>query len=190
VNHYVYRMSRDDGAWYVGVRSCKCAPREDVKYVGSGLRMMRAFKKAPHRWGKRVLVQVETRAEALRIEAALVTEQSLSDPLCFNCQSGGRGAHKASLETRAKMRAAKLGKKQKPEHVAKRAASQTGLKRTPETRANIRAGQSPEARAKMSAAAKGRTKSAETRAKMAASQRARLAARKIQDPACLSAKAG
>lgn len=43
--------------------------------------------------------------------------------------------------TKAKFRAAKLGRKQSPEHVAKRAASQVGKKRTPEHRAALSAAQ-------------------------------------------------
>jgi hypothetical protein len=44
-------------------------------------------------------------------------------------------------ETRAKMRAAKLGRKQTPEHVAKIAASNRGRRLTPEQRARQSAGQ-------------------------------------------------
>lgn len=43
-------------------------------------------------------------------------------------------------DARVKMRAAKIGKRQKREHVAKRNATNTGRKRTPEMCANITAG--------------------------------------------------
>ena len=50
------------------------------------------------------------------------------------------GTEGYTQEVRARMRAAKLGKKQSSEHVAKRVAKQIGTKRTPEQIENIRRG--------------------------------------------------
>ena len=35
MNHYVYYSYEEWGRGYIGVRSCKCKPEEDVKYFGS-----------------------------------------------------------------------------------------------------------------------------------------------------------
>jgi hypothetical protein len=35
MNHYVYYSYEEWGRGYIGVRSCKCIPEEDVKYFGS-----------------------------------------------------------------------------------------------------------------------------------------------------------
>ena len=34
MNHYTYRLIFQDGRQYIGVRSCKCEPQEDIKYLG------------------------------------------------------------------------------------------------------------------------------------------------------------
>lgn len=74
-----------------------------------------------------------------------------------------------SEETREKMRAAKLGKKQSPEHVAKAAAASRGRKYGPK---------SPAIRAKISASKIGSRASEETRAKMSSSHTGRPGALK------------
>jgi hypothetical protein len=35
MNHYTYRITFKDGRQYIGVRSCKCEPENDTKYIGS-----------------------------------------------------------------------------------------------------------------------------------------------------------
>ena len=77
-----------------------------------------------------------------------------------------------SAETRAKMRAAKLGSKQGAAHIEAKAAARRGGGHSDEWFAKMRGQKrTPEARARMSAAQKGRTKSADHRAKLAAANR-------------------
>lgn len=57
---------------------------------------------------------------------------STTDGWGYNQTAGGKGTFQASSATRAKMSAAKTGKKQSPESVALRAAANTGKKRTEE----------------------------------------------------------
>ena len=54
--------------------------------MGSGTRVSRIPRNELRKY---VLVIVETREEALRIEARLVTTEHLSDPLCLNLSPGG-----------------------------------------------------------------------------------------------------
>lgn len=96
-----------------------------------------------------------------------------------------------SSETRAKLRAANLGKKQSPETIEKRASSLRGQKLSPERAANLRAANlgkkhspetiekirtreiGPEWRARMSSSHTGKRHSPETLAKMRAAQQQR-----------------
>lgn len=59
----------------------------------------------------------------------------------YNLTAGGEGipGYKMTLEARAKMRAAKLGKKQSPEHMARRFAWHEGYHHSEETKAKISA---------------------------------------------------
>jgi group I intron endonuclease len=59
----------------------------------------------------------------------------------YNQCAGGVGTTRPNAEVRARMSAAKAGKKQSPEAVAARAASNTGKKRSAEQRERIAAGQ-------------------------------------------------
>jgi group I intron endonuclease len=88
----------------------------------------------------------------------------------YNCMSGGaRG--KPGLETRMKMRAAKLGKKNSPEACRKISLARTGKKRSPGLSAKLLAAHlgshhSPETRAKMRATHLGKILSPEHREKL------------------------
>lgn len=88
--HYVYRTTCiPNGKTYVGVRSSRCWPTEDT-YLGSGTALTAAVRKYGRKcFSKQVLVIVETREEALRIEAALVTEAVAKDPRTYNRTKGG-----------------------------------------------------------------------------------------------------
>ena len=95
-----------------------------------------------------------------------------------NHTDGGEGSlgFRHSSETRAKLRADKLGKKLSLEHRSKISAAGMGRKTSPETRAKLSAvklgnNPSPEVRAKISAAHLGAKHSPETRAKMSAAHK-------------------
>lgn len=89
-----------------------------------------------------------------------------------NLDSGGRNGQLKSEETRAKIRAKALGRKQSPESIAKMKATKLATL-TPERRENIAAAKrgkkwSDERKAAHSLALKGRKHSEETRAKISA----------------------
>ena len=119
----------------------------------------------------------------------------------YNLSTGGEGKGCArSIKTRAKMSAARQGKKmhrgtkakllaankgrkQTPDHIAKVQESRKGYRHSDETRAKISASRtgrigrphSDEHKAKVSASLRGRTKTPETIAKMSAAQKTRRA---------------
>lgn len=89
MNHYVYRIDRPStGEWYIGLRSTESAPLEDP-YMGSGTLLRRKRTGSPDGWVKTVLVQVESREEAARIEGELIGLDQVADPLCLNLIPGG-----------------------------------------------------------------------------------------------------
>jgi hypothetical protein len=65
MHHYVYYSYEEWGRGYIGVRSCKCHPEEDCKYIGSYTD--RTFK--PTR--KEVLEQFSSREDAIEAEILL-----------------------------------------------------------------------------------------------------------------------
>jgi hypothetical protein len=167
MTHYVYRIEEPaTGRYYIGQR---CVSRHENpttwKYSGSGLWLIRYRRKHSdwkNRLIKRVLVLCEA-GEANRIEAALVDQKRLQDPLCMNMKEGGKSAPH-SEHAIAKLRASRIGKRASPETRAKISAAKKGHKHTKHT---------PEAIAKMSASKKGRRFSPEHLAALSAAQQAR-----------------
>lgn len=106
--HYVYRTTCSvNGKWYIGIRSCRCWPTRDA-YLGSGVALQAAIRKYGGKaFKKAVLVVVQTRDEALRIEAALVTEDTVLDRSSYNrTRGGGSGplTHRMTLAGKRKHR--------------------------------------------------------------------------------------
>ena len=144
--HYVYRIDRPSkGEWYIGIRSCECWPTEDTKYMGSGVRVSRIERSQLRRT---VLVIVKSRAEAARIEAALVLPATLDDKMCLNrIAGGGRGClgmvH--TQQARDKIGRANMGNESRlgvphtQEAKDKIRDTLTGRKATEETKAKMRA---------------------------------------------------
>tara|TARA_R110002153_G_C13113385_1_gene477927 strand:- start:119 stop:709 length:591 start_codon:yes stop_codon:yes gene_type:complete len=132
---YVYRIDRPSKSeWYIGIRQCKCAPSKDTGYMGSGRLLKAKMGGTPaDQWVKTILVQVETREESARIEAALVGPEQLRDPKCLNRSLGGdvgfTGA-KQTEEAKQKIsrgnKGKRLGMKSSPETRAKQSASKKG----------------------------------------------------------------
>lgn len=195
MNHYVYRIDRPaTGEWYVGIRSCKCWPTEDTNYLGSGVVIK--SKIAIHgqdQFAKTVLAQVESRAEAERVEAGLVDHKQLKDPLCMNMYRGGsqgslgyvhtdetkskmsessRGK-KHTDETKAKMSATRKGKNLSSDHCSAISAAGKGKKKSPEARRSMSAAWTPERREAARIARTGSKYTEESRRKMRESQRNR-----------------
>lgn len=88
--YIIYKTTHiDSGKYYVGKHKTK---KLDDGYLGSGTYLKRAIKK----YGKEAFVRVvlyvlETEEDMNDKEAALVTENMISDPLCYNLCYGGRG---------------------------------------------------------------------------------------------------
>lgn len=167
--HYIYRIDRPTtGEWYVGIRSCKCWPTDDVNYLGSGKVIKAKVKKhGRDAFTKTILAIVETREEAARIEAALVGPTQVADRLCLNlCEGGDCGVLglKHTAESKAKMSRSRTGKVLSSKTREKLRVARTGKTHTPETLA------------KMSAANLGRTLSTEHCAKLSTAKKGNTSA--------------
>lgn len=57
MHHYVYYSYEEWGRGYIGVRSCKCLPKEDIKYFGS-------FKDKTFKPTKKIIIEEFTSREA------------------------------------------------------------------------------------------------------------------------------
>ena len=90
-SHYVYRIDRPaTGEFYIGIRTCKCDPLSD-SYMGSGTLLKAKMAGRQPEFKKTILVIVQTRREALRIEGSLVGQEQVADPMCLNLRNGGEG---------------------------------------------------------------------------------------------------
>ena len=85
--HYIYKIIRDDGRYYIGMHSTDDI---DDGYFGSGKKITRSVKKhGLEKHTKEILEFLPTR-EALRLrEEQLVTEEVVNDPMCMNIATGG-----------------------------------------------------------------------------------------------------
>lgn len=119
-----------------------------------------------------------TRQHLLEFEQRCIDGLPSEYNICIVAGSNSRRGLTNSAEHRAKITAAKLGKKRSPEARANMAAAQRGKKRSPEAVAKMIAGlrgrkQPPEAVARTAAANRGRKRSPEAIAKTAAANRGR-----------------
>ena len=91
--HYVYRIDRDDGKYYIGLHSTDLL--EDG-YFGSGTYLSNSLRyhgREKHK--KTILEHFPTRQLAKDREKELITdEMRFSDPLCMNLAPGGGGGFK------------------------------------------------------------------------------------------------
>ncbi len=141
----------------------------------------RALRKhTPEAFSLSLLGTFATDEEALAAEMQFVRQLGTKVPDGYNMTDGGEGMSghtcKRSPETRAKISAARKGRKLSAEHKARIAEGGRGRSPSAETRAKISEAnrglvRSTEARAKMSAAQRGKTQSAEHVARVAAALR-------------------
>lgn len=87
--HYIYKITRDDGRYYIGMHST-----DDLEdgYFGSGQRLSRSIKKhgnGKHR--KEILEFLPNRKSLREREAEILTEDLRADPMCMNIAPGGGG---------------------------------------------------------------------------------------------------
>lgn len=178
MNHYVYRIDRpSNGEYYIGMRQCEGPPVLDTKYMGSGKKLKPQVRAHPEEFTKTILLIVNTREMATRIEAALVPIERIdNDPLCLNLCAGGDvgpAGLRHSEKSRAKMSAAHLGVKLSEEHRAKIGAAHLGRKMSEEHRAKIGAANMGHTRNL------GQKRSEEARARMIAAQQRRRQREKV-----------
>lgn len=97
--HIVYKTTNlITTEYYIGVHSTD-NPRDG--YLGSGVRIRRSIKKyGRQNFNKTILCECQTRQESFEHERALVTNETLQDPLCLNLHVGGEGSRNRYVPTR------------------------------------------------------------------------------------------
>ena len=188
MHHIVYKTTRQStGEYYIGVHSTH---NINDTYMGSGDRIKRLITK----YGKSdfvriTLVECTTRADALKREADILTNEVLNDPLCLNITVGGKGnpagGHGISDDARAKLRLIHLGKSKSEETRKRISESKKGIpsplkgaSRSMEIRNRISAGLmgrvvSDSTKEKISRARTGQPRSPETIEKIRAASKAK-----------------
>ena len=87
--HYIYRITRDDGRYYIGMHST-----DDLEdgYFGSGKLITRSIKKhGIERHRKEILEFLPDRAALKQREKQLLSEDVRTDKACMNIAPGGGG---------------------------------------------------------------------------------------------------
>lgn len=102
-NHYIYKITNKlNNKFYIGKRSCNCDIIND-KYMGSGILIKKAIKTyGIDNFKKEILVICESAEYALNVEALLVNDELLSNPLCYNLNTGGWGGKSKIIPARTK----------------------------------------------------------------------------------------
>ena len=87
--HYIYKITRDDGKYYIGMHS---TDNMDDGYFGSGKLITRSIKKyGLEKHSKEILEYLPSRVNLKIRERELVTEEILADNKCMNLVIGGNG---------------------------------------------------------------------------------------------------
>ena len=122
---------------YIGITRQTLARRWNahVRRATNNHRGASALQAAIRKYGKDSFVILQL-ASAMTYDGLIAAEQELilrentKAPNGYNLTVGGEGALNPAPETRARMRASHLGKKQLPEQIAKRTSWQLGSKRS------------------------------------------------------------
>lgn len=142
--HYIYKITRNDGKYYIGLHSTDDL---DDGYFGSGKRLRRSINKHgkdAHR--KEILEFLPNRELLKQRERELVNEESLNDPLCMNLVVGGNTCEGYRHTEETKQRLSVIGKNK----------TEAGLKKIREKRSSQVIVHSEETRRKMSESQKGK----------------------------------
>ncbi len=111
--HYTYKITNlINNKIYYGVRSCKCLPEKDIKYLGSGIAIKNAYKKyGIENFNKKVDEVFESRDEANLYEAEIVDEEWIERKDTYNLKIGGLNGcgYKHTEEVKIKIGQASLG---------------------------------------------------------------------------------
>jgi hypothetical protein len=85
--HYIYKITREDGKYYIGLHSTN---NLDDGYFGSGQMLWHSIKKyGKDKHKKTILEFLPSRHHLKSREAELVNSNTLLDPLCMNLRIGG-----------------------------------------------------------------------------------------------------
>lgn len=135
----VYRIeNRLTGKTYIGITGQRVENRWKVHYSEAGLgTRMRCIHAAIRKYGLEhftfeIIGRSPDAKTAKRMEKLAIRVHGSIAPGGYNLTAGGDGVLTPSAETRARMRAAQLGRKQAPETIEKRRQKQIGRKRSPE----------------------------------------------------------
>ena len=135
--HYIYKITRQDGKYYIGLHS---TDNLDDGYFGSGQILWRSIKKhGKEKHSKEILEFLPSRTELKAREEFLVDEELLKDPMCMNVIKGGGGRDPYIMDGTTKEKLSRAQKKRDPstrlhtaETKAKISASNTGKSKAPE----------------------------------------------------------
>lgn len=124
--HYIYKITRFDGLYYIGLHS---TDNLEDGYFGSGTRLAKSLAyHGKEKHSKEILEFLPSRKAVKDREAELVSESTLKDPLCMNLCKGGQGGDFTD-ETREIIATAKRGKKLSEEHKLKVSEALKGKKK-------------------------------------------------------------
>ncbi len=136
MNYFIYQWNRSNGEYYVGKHSGR-----NKSYVGSGTKFRNKYDNSdPSEWERTIISSDLTKEQASWLERCLIGHECVEDEMCLNLIVGGDHNETPSIETRNKMRDAKLGKKRgspSEETKQKMSASQKGRKLSEEHRKKL-----------------------------------------------------
>lgn len=92
--HYFYKITNlINNHFYYGIRTCHCFPGRDP-YIGSGVRLHRAYRKYGIENFKKEIIRVcKTREDVLDLEAWVVDDNLVNNQNCYNLVKGeGEGS--------------------------------------------------------------------------------------------------
>ena len=164
--HYVYKTTRFDGKFYIGVHS---TDQLDDGYLGSGQRLWHSINRhGKDKHAKEILEMFPTRQAAFDREAELVNHAMLLHEDCMNLIRGGGLSYEVDMEHRRKISDALKGKPKPPgfaEHLrevnlGKKASDEVRAKMSPSAvQARALHPKTDEERKKISEGNKGKPKS-------------------------------
>jgi group I intron endonuclease len=124
--------------YYVGQTTCLYKK----KYIGSGTILIKAIRKyGRSNFTCSPIQNAISKSDLDSIERYYIHVFRDAGLKMYNISDGGRSngpGHRHSDETKEKMRMAKLGKKQTPEHVANMKAAKTGIRPSPRSLAGLK----------------------------------------------------
>lgn len=110
--HYIYKITRTDGKYYIGLHSTDCL---DDGYFGSGQLLWKSIKKhGKEKHTKAIIEFLPSRTEVKLKEAALVNDALLKDPLCMNLCMGGGGRDSYDMLKTTKQKISEAQKRRDP----------------------------------------------------------------------------